>query len=241
MTRAHTLHTLGASALVVLSLAGCAGGPSEGATPSPTPSTSGSGSATPDDGETATPTAPPESSPTPTGAATPTPTPSETPGASPVNIPTDCTQIVDSATYAATMGETPLNPEEFRGRDGTPFGARTPTVPAADASLTEIVDSAAELDCLWRDPRADVTGLGVTMGRLDQATGASLLSLAAADGATCSDAHGGRLCQTSRTDEQYQTDLTNTYFVRGDLYVRVFQSNFPTNDLLGSILAHTAS
>lgn len=237
MRPARTLHAIGASALVVLSLAGCAGGPSGATTPSPTPSTSAS--ATPDDGESATPTTPPASSPTPTGAATPTP--SETPAASPVNIPTDCRQIVDSATYAATMGETPLNPEEFRRRDSTPFGARTPTVPAADASLTDIVDSAAELDCLWRDPRADVTGLGVTMGRLDQATSASLVSLAAADGATCSDAQGGRLCQKTTTDEQYQTDISNTYFVRGDLYVHVFQSNFPTNDLLGSILAHTAS
>lgn len=241
MTRARTLPTLGASALVVLSLAGCAGGPSGGTTPSPTPSMSTSAGATPDDGETATPTAPPESSPTPTGAATPTPTTSETPAASPMNIPTDCTQIVDSATYAATMGETPLNPEGYLRRDGTPLGARTPTVPPADATLVQIVDSAAALDCLWRDPRADITGLGVTMGRLDQATSASLLSLAAADGATCSDAQGGRLCQKSETAEQYQTDITDTYFVRGDLFVHVFQSNFPTNDLLGSILAHTAS
>ena len=239
MRTTRTLHALGASALVVLALAGCTGGPSGGATSSPTPST-GAG-ATPGDGETATPTAPPASSPTSTTEATPTPSSSETPTASPVNIPTDCTQIVDSATYTATMGENPLNPEGFLRRDGTPFGARTPTVPPADATLVQIVDSAASLDCLWRDPRADITGLGVTMGRLDQATSASLLSLAAADGATCSDAQGGRLCQKSGKDVQYQTDQTQTYFVRGDLYVYVNQTNFPTNDLLGSILAHTAS
>jgi hypothetical protein len=225
MTRARTLHTIGASALVVLSLAGCAGGPSGGATPTP----SASATAGPGDGETSTPT------------ATPTPTPTEAAGASPVTIPTDCTQIVDSATYAATMADTPLNPEDFVRRDGTARGARTPTAPAADATLVQIVDSAAELDCLWRDPRADITALGVIMGRLDQATSASMLSLAAADGATCSDAQGGRLCQKSGEDVQYQTDQTQTYFVRGDLYVYVNQTNYPTNDLLGSILAHTAS
>ena len=231
MTRRRST-TLGAAAFVaatLMGLTGCAGG------------------AAGDDvtaGPTATVTVPtPTETPGETASPAPEPTePTETETAAPVvSIPTDCTQIVDQATYAATFGDTPLNPENFLRRDGTARGARTATVPEAGAKPFQIVDAAAELDCLWRDPAADVSGIGVILGRLDQPTAASLLDQVTAEGATCKEARGGQLCQQPIEVDQYPIEAAHTWFVRGDLYIAVEQYNVPTNDLIGSMLAHLES
>lgn len=232
MTNRRRSTTLGAAAFVaatLIGLTGCAGGTSgDDVTAGPT-ETATVPTPTETPGETSSPTAEPTE-------------PAETETAAPqVAIPTDCTQIVDAATYAATFGSTPLNPEGWVRRDGTARGSRTPSVPEAGAQPFQIADAAAELDCLWRDPGADVTGIGVILGRLDQPTAASLLQQAEAGGGTCSDAHQGRICQQTTVHEMYGTDSTVTYFVRGDLYISVSQSNYPTNDLLGSMLAHLES
>ncbi|TWX34560.1 hypothetical protein ES689_14700 [Frigoribacterium sp. ACAM 257] len=238
MTRRRST-TLGVTALVaatLIGLTGCAGGAAgDDVTAEPT--------------ETVTvpaPTTTPGTTPSPTAEPTgPTDTaePTETAVAAPlVTIPADCTQIVDQATAAATFGSTPLNPAEFPRRDGTARGARTASVPAAGAQPFQIVDAAAELDCLWRDPAADITGIGVVLGRLDQPTAASLLDQVSAAGATCQEAHGGQLCQQPLTNtEPYDVEAAATWFVRGDLYIAVEQFNVPTNDLIGSILAHLES
>ena len=223
MPHARPLTAVGAAALVVLALAGCAGQADAGATPSPTTTATSAASAA-----------------APTETPTPGSTPTESPAAT-VTIPDDCTQIVDTATYQATMGETPLNPEGFGRRDVSPRGTRTPSVPAAGADPIGVAAAVTELDCLWRDPRADVTGLSVQMGRLDLPTGDSLLQQAEQGGARCSEAHDGRLCQKTTVHEMYGTDHTVTQLVRGDLLIVVSQSNYPTDDLLGSILEHLSS
>jgi len=227
--RSTTLGVAALAAAALVGLTGCAGGASG------------------DDvtaGPTETVTVPPPTS-TPGSSASPTaePTaPAETEVAAPlVTIPTDCTQITDQATYAATFGSTPLNPAEFPRRDGTARGARTASVPEAGAQPFQIVDAAAELDCFWRDPSADITGIGVVLGRLDQPTAASLLDQVSAAGATCQEAHGGQLCQQQVEVEQYPIEAADTWFVRGDLYIAVEQYNVPTNDLIGSMLAHLES
>ncbi|WP_209559824.1 hypothetical protein [Frigoribacterium sp. PvP032] len=237
MTRRRST-TLGAAAFVaatLIGLTGCAGGaagddvaadPTETVTvPAPT--------TTP--GATPSPTAEPTE---PTDTAEPT----ETAVAAPlVTIPTDCTQIVDASTYATTFGSIPLNPESWLRRDGTARGSRTPSVPEAGAQPFQIVDAAAELDCVWREPQADVSGIFVILGRLDQPTAASLLDQVTAAGATCQEAHGGQLCQQPIEVEQYPIEAAHTWFVRGDLYIAVVQYNVPTNDLIGSMLAHLES
>jgi hypothetical protein len=90
-------------------------------------------------------------------------------------------------------------------------------------------------------PRPSSTASGATRAPTSPASASSLLQQAEAGGGTCSDAHQGRLCQQTRVHEMYGTDSTDTYFVRGDLYVAVTQSNYPTNDLIGSILKHLES
>lgn len=218
MRRTTTTTTAGVAVLAAtLLLTGCTGGD---AGPSPEPTV------------TETTTVTPTASPTPTDGAAPTPGP--TPTTAPVaSIPTDCTDVVDAATYASTFGETPLNPEEF----GDAFGPRTPTAPPAGASGWEIQRAVSELSCLWRDPRADITGIGVDLGRVAPDQAEAITTWAQGQGYTCGPAHGGTSCQLVTDVEQYPVQRAQTFFVRDGVMVHVDQTNFPTDDLLGSISA----
>jgi hypothetical protein len=180
-----------------------------------------------------------------TAPATPAPTPSATPAEPAVaRIPTDCTDIVDPATYAATMGETPLNdPDFFTG----PTGQLQPSPAPAGADPYETVVAATQLTCGWRDPRADVTGLFVDVATVDDAAAASYLDWLADPtvdterrGADvvydCSERLGGTVCQYTTKDQQYDTDFAETVLVRDGVVVTVRQSNYPTDDLLGAIV-----
>ena len=222
-----TVTTLGAVAALALSLAGCAGGAG---------SAGGASSETPR--PTATDTAASPSASPSTTAPAPSPEPAV------ASIPTDCTDVVDAATYAATMGETPLNdPGSFTGQTG-----QLQPSPAPEGSDPgEVVRAATQLTCGWRDPRADITGLFVDVATVDSATAASypawLADPTAAqtelrDGVVydCTDRLGGTVCQYTRVEEHYGTTFAETVLVRDDVVVTVRQSNFPTNDLLGAVV-----
>ena len=205
--------TIGATGLALVLLAGCAGQttPAE-----PVSSTTDAASTS--------------SSPSPSDTAT-----TESPAAAtPVTIPTDCTQIVDEAAYTKNFGDIPLNPVEF-GYSGTASGAKTPSDAGDGASAVETIRAANELSCYWRDPRSDVSGIGVDMARLDPSITGPLLEGFAAEGYDCTTTDGGRLCQLVTPDPQYPVDRTQTYFVRDDIVVTVDQTNVPTDDLIGSI------
>ena len=205
--------TIGATGLALVLLAGCAGQttPAE-----PVSSTSDTASTS--------------SSQSPSDTAT-----TESPAAAtPVTIPTDCTQIVDEAAYTKNFGDIPLNPVEF-GYSGTASGAKTPSDAGDGASAIETIRAANELSCYWRDPRSDVSGIGVDMARLDPSITGPLLEGFAAEGYDCTTTDGGRLCQLVTPDPQYPVDRTQTYFVRDDIVVTVDQTNVPTDDLIGSI------
>lgn len=223
----HTTITAGATIGLVLALAtGCTPGPGD-ATPDPSasdPSASGPASTGPTESATAT----------PSGTPAPEPTASDPGGSAPVALPTDCTDIVDQATYASTFGDIPLNPVEFGG-SGTSSGVVTPTTPPAGAAARDVVGAAAELSCLWRDPRSDVSGISVAMGHLEPAAGAAALDAFASQGYTCTAVHDGRSCQLVTPDPQYPVDRTQTYWLRDDVVVTVDQTNVPTDDLIGSI------
>jgi hypothetical protein len=224
-----TVTTLGAVAALALSLGGCAGGAG---------SAGGASSETPR--PTATDTAAPPSASPSTTAPAPSPEPAV------ASIPTDCTDIVDAATYASTMGDTPLNdPEFFVGQQ---MGQVQPVAAPADADPYTTVDSATQLRCGWRDIRADITGLFVDVATVDSATAASYPGWLADPAASqaeqrsggvfdCTDRLGGTVCQSTRTEAQYGTDFTQTVLVRDGVVVTVRQSNYPTNDLLGAIVA----
>jgi hypothetical protein len=227
--------TLGAVAALALSLAGCAGGAG---------SSGGASSETPRPTATDTAASPSPADPSPSTTA---PAPSSEPAPQPAvaSVPTDCTDIVDPATYASTMADTPLNDPEFFVDQQ--MGQVQPVTPPADADPGTIVESATQLRCGWRDVRADVTGLFVAVATVDSATAASYPAWLADPAAAqteqragvvydCTDRLGGTVCQFSRTHEQYGTTMAETVLVRDDVVVSVTQSNYPTDDLLGAIV-----
>jgi hypothetical protein len=214
---------IGATGLALVLLAGCAGQTTPAEPVSSTTDAASTSSPSPSDAATT-------ESPSPSDAAT-TESPS---AATPVTIPTDCTQIVDEAAYTSNFGDIPLNPVEF-GYSGTASGAKTPSDVGDGASAVETIRAANELSCYWRDPRSDVSGIGVDMARLDPSITGPLLEGFAADEYDCATTDGGRLCQLVTPDPQYPVDRTQTYFVRDDIVVTVDQTNVPTDDLIGSI------
>jgi len=197
-------------ALAALLLTGCT-------TPSPTPSGSPSASASSSAGSP---------SPSP-GASTPT-------AADAVAIPKDCTAIVSPAVYAKTFGTTPLNDPAVV--DAEFAGAVTPVTPPAGAAADEVLASAAQLRCVWKDPGADITNLQASIGTVDPAVATGYLTSLAAQGFTCGAKYGGQQCQRISQNEQYPVQDGRTYFLRGTTWIAVLQSNFATTGLMGQIV-----
>jgi len=176
------------------------------------------------------------SQPEPDASSSPSAEP--TPSAAPVTaavIPTDCTDVVaGEELYRSTFGDTPLNDPGF----GEGTGALEPAPPAADATAEETIRAATRLFCVWGDPAADITQLTVALSRVDPGLGRDRLGELAlgGEGFECGDALGGTRCQLVRQNEQYPVEEAITEFTRDDVYIRVYQANFPTNGLLAGIV-----
>ena len=217
-------------------LSGCASSTDDAGSPQPEPS-----------GVATDVAASPKTSSSPSPAASPStgPTPSAFSTTRPASIPTDCTDLVDAATYAATMGDAPLNDPAYFGQ---PMGQVTPTAPAADSDPREVVSAGDVLRCGWADVRADITGLFADVSTVDAATASSYPAWLAEkrestspfwlDGVVydCSEAYGGTMCQYATTDPMYGVDMADTVLVRDGVVVTVTQRNVPTDDLMGSIV-----
>jgi hypothetical protein len=176
--------------------------------------------------------------PTPTPTPTPTkPTPpaSAPPQAPAVAIPKDCRSLVNAQTYAATFGNTPLNDPAVI--DPADAGAVQPSTPPAGATAAQILKSAIQLHCVWRDPGADITYLEATVATVDAAVAKQYLDSLPASGYTCKNASSGRQCQRVQPDPQYPVDDATTSYLRDSVYIFVGQANFPTKNLMGSIVA----
>jgi len=97
--------------------------------------------------------------------------------------------------------------------------------------------SATSLDCLWHDPRADITHIRVLMAEVDPAVGAAYLVGLGEDGYSCTDIHGGRRCHRTGPNERYPSaEEATTRFARDRVVISVDQVNFATDDLLGDIV-----
>ena len=185
-------------------------------------------------------------SPTATEAAmtSAAPEPSSTPA--PASIPTDCTDVVDAATYASTLASTPLNDPATVGE--RPSGQLQPTTAPAGSDAGAVVVAATQLDCLWRNPRADITGLNLAISSVDAATQeafqawlldrANQAPVARDAGAsyTCEPGYDGTLCQMSFQDPLYGVEIAETALLRDGVVVQVGQANFPTDDLMGALV-----
>ena len=132
---------------------------------------------------------------------------------------------------------------------GQPKGRLQATAPPAGADVDEVERAATQLDCSWRDPRADVTSLSITVSGVDAETqeayqawlldGDGLAPVVDDAGASfsCGPGYDGVLCQVVSEDPMYGVELATTVLMRDDLVVEVFQANYPTDDLMGALVA----
>jgi hypothetical protein len=163
-------------------------------------------------------------------STTPSPEPTET---GPTALPADCAALVATAD-PAQFGDAPLNDPVFVPQG--PSGVVEPVLPPADADARQTVRALHELWCLWADPAADITHLSVEVGHIDADTADALIGELQADGYECGEANGGTQCAIVTPNSQFPVDDEFTYLFRDDLFVLVDQTNFPTNNLMGSIV-----
>jgi hypothetical protein len=159
-------------------------------------------------------------SPSPTGepteSASASPSPSPTPTVSAVALPTDCRAIL-SEDVLSQLGETPLNDAAFG-----PSGVGT------DGTLT----------CIWRDPRADTTGLVTTIERMNRGPALDLLNeLADTEGFSCFTPDGGTRCEKTWQNDQYPVTDGRTLFWRDDILIDTQYSNLAPTGYTASIIA----
>lgn len=147
----------------------------------------------------------------------PSPSPSPTSTSKPVAIPTDCAAIL-SDEVLAQLGDTPLNPENFG-----------PVGPQPDGSLI----------CLWRDPRADTTGIRTAITYMNRGPALEMMNaLVAEQGFTCYESQGGTRCEKEWPNEQYPVTDGRTLFWRGDVLIDTRYSNIAPSGFTASIVEH---
>jgi hypothetical protein len=169
---------------------------------------------------------------------TPEPTPSATSGAADpdatASIPTSCAAAVSASDGARIFGD--LVRQEFRPH---------PTVDDPDYYVDpeQPFKEDASLVCRWSPSgsREEPDNLFLEEGTADRTVLAARLVALAAQGHTCSDRFGGRVCQVTESGHYYDEPLstTTTFFVRGDTYVAITQTNVPTDGLLAAIVEQT--
>ncbi|WP_420365380.1 hypothetical protein AAEP80_17935 [Curtobacterium sp. L3-7] len=144
---------------------------------------------------------------------TTTPTPAQADGV----IPSDCRALVPADDYDRFFGTIPLqDPAGSEWGDDTGF-------PAPD------------LWCIWKDPRADVTGLDIKVGKSTAENVHADTTLLEQDGWVCSTHDGGRFCQRTQQAVPYPVDTTTTFFIKGTTWVEINQTNVATNGLLQAV------
>ncbi|KRA25622.1 hypothetical protein ASD65_15260 [Microbacterium sp. Root61] len=168
----------------------------------------------------------PDAGPTARSSGTPRPvatesartaSPTPTPTARPIALPTDCRAILSEAVLAE-LGETPLNDPAM--------GIATGSQP--DGSLV----------CLWRDPRADISGLQTTISKMSRGPALDMLNqLADEDGFTCYTPEGGTRCEKTWENEQYPVTQGRTLFWREGVLIDTNYANLAPAGYTDSIIA----
>jgi len=158
---------------------------------------------------------------TPTSAPiTASPTPRPTPPRNTVAaIPTDCRSVVPAPDYDRLFGETPV----------------TETTPGVDAPDSDL--GPTSISCLWRDPRADISGISIQIGTGSDAQLAEAVRRFPDfdGGGTCETRGPGTFCQSRATVEGYGVEKAYTFYFRGTTWIVIDQTNVPTDNLLGSL------
>ncbi|WP_286344752.1 hypothetical protein [Frondihabitans sucicola] len=139
-----------------------------------------------------------------------------------VMFPTDCKALIAGLASATSFATTPLE---------------SPPRPAPTSALTPaIVKSGKSLLCIWRDPRADISGISIEFETVAPAAAATGLRALPAKGFTCAGVLSGQRCQKISTEPEHGTQVGDTYFVRGATGIRIQQTNVPTKGLLEDVV-----
>ena len=170
-----------------------------------------------------------------TATVVPSLSPKPPPSTPAVVLPADCTKVVDSETYAKELAATPLNdPAVIAAGEA---GVVTPAPPRSGATFSQKLAADVELRCVWRDPADPTRGMELTEAHVDLDSATSYLSRAKLLHWACAEVHGGRECQKAEQDRKTSAVTLHTVFLRDDVFIDVRQSNFITNDIVGSIVA----
>ncbi|MEK6311829.1 MAG: hypothetical protein V4755_14100 [Curtobacterium sp.] len=167
--------------------------------------------------------APAPSATTPTSApitASPTPRPTTARSDTAPTFPTDCRSMVPASDYDRLFGDIPV----------------TETTPGVDSPETDL--GPTKLSCLWRDPRADISGISIQVGTgTPDALDAEVRRFPEYDGGgTCVDRDEGTLCQSRSILDDYHVEKGFTLYVRGTTWIVIDQVNVPTDNLLGALV-----
>lgn len=158
------------------------------------------------------------SAPAPVASGTPqgTPIPTLTPTVAPAAIPTDCRAIL-TADVQSQLGSTPLN-DPAMGPSG--------------------VQSDGSLVCIWRDPRADTTGLVTRITRMDRGPALDMLNdLVTTQGFSCYTPDEGTRCEKTWINPTYPVNDGRTLFWRNDVLIDTQYSNLAPTGYTASIIA----
>lgn len=215
------LATIGIGAALVLSA--CTEGPDVVTTPtaSSTPTTSTTPSATSTPSATAPQT--PSSTPRPTSTITPVPGVDYDGG----TVPSECSDLITAGKWK--FAEAPLNDPKVVGDSWSR---------PKDAFTSVLQADGKHLSCVWRDPRADITNLVIDVVVVDSSRAFGALQALPAKGYDCAHVAEGYRCQKVSQNSQYPVIDGDTYFTRGDIGIRISQSNTPTDGLLDDVTAH---
>jgi len=175
----------------------------------------------------------PIGSPTPS-AASPTPTSTVSPVITTGTVPDACTDAVPAADAPRLFGSLVLDQLRPQAPGGKTDYYVDPEEPfTADATLV----------CHWspNGSTEDVDNLFLEMGPADSAVLQARIESLAGKNWTCIETLGGRSCQHTETSMYYsdRVDTTQTFFVRGEIWISIEQSNVPTNGLLKALVEQT--
>lgn len=223
-TRTTTLlATTGLALGLTLTVSGCTGAGGDGTTPTASTTVPSSSSEAPAPTDGATPTRTPG-----TGATSTSSMPSNTAPASASasgTVPETCEDLVTPGAFEYT-DEAALNDPAVVGDLEVP---RTALTPARQSS-------GQRLYCVWRDPEVDVTNLTIQVENVVPARATE--ALRGLSGFDCSSVDDGLRCQKVTQDPQYPVTDGDTYFTRGDIGIRIAQSNVPTEGLLEDVVGN---
>ncbi|WP_182046864.1 hypothetical protein [Curtobacterium sp. ME26] len=140
-------------------------------------------------------------------------------------LPSSCSSLVTAGRWQFT--DDPLNDPSVVGDPVTvPKTAFTPVLQPGGGRLY----------CVWRDPRVDVTNVVIDVAVVDSTK--AFAALQQLSGFDCDRESEGYRCQKISQNPQYPVTDGDTYFTRGDIGIRITQSNVPTDGLLEDVEAH---